>query len=347
MNEMRKISKAATSLSMLLALFIVCGCNTMSSGLQSSGISKTTEIGKNELYTDSDPIETDKLKIEALKPTCTENNNYSLSVSLKITNKESKTNEVIFKNAKLIKESTGAEYAVNTLTGKLTIEAELNQTATFSSTIPSSITEDNYKLSLDINDYKITYFLYEIPDSLRADRKISYHISDAVVKTVIVKDGRKAGSLLVYETPDNLSYCDAWYTNKNKNMRNQFHPYDVVTSDIDLYGDVESNLDFMPASATDTLIIVSGVKHVPSNGSLVLPRKHSDKELSIGNYAIKDIAVEKIYIPNTVHTIYSGNFTGIGNATIYYEGTEAEWKALFSLSSNAFTTRVVFNTSYK
>ena len=77
---------------------------------------------------------------------------------------------------------------------------------------------------------------------------------------------------------------------------------------------------------------------------MTLPRTYLGKELAIGNFAIKNINVSKIYIPNTVHKIYSGNFTGLGDAIIYYEGTEAEWKSLFYSQSSIVTNNVVYNT---
>ena len=79
---------------------------------------------------------------------------------------------------------------------------------------------------------------------------------------------------------------------------------------------------------------------------MIIPDKYLNKEICINLYAIKDIKVSKIYIPKTVHTIYLGNFTGLGNVTIYYEGTEEQWKSLFYSSSSIVTKNVVYNTAY-
>lgn len=327
------------------SLLFAAGCFGNSIEASESSVASTSNgIAKNAIYTDSGAIETDTLKIEAQDPVCNKSgDNYLLNVYFKITNKESKTNEYEFRNTKLIKESTGTEYTVNGQK-KYTIEGELSQTVSFSSTIPASISDDKYKLTFEINGFSVAYHLYEIPDELRADRKINYYISNTLVKTDIVKDGRRASSLFVYETSDNLSYCDTWYTKESRVY--PFSKGTVVISDIDLYGEITSNLEWMTATAQDTYCFISGVKHIPSNGSLVLPHKYQDKELCISNYAMRNIDVKKIYIPKTVHTIYTGNFTGIGNATIYYEGTEAEWRSLFYMSSDVVTSGVVYNTSY-
>ena len=100
------------------------------------------------------------------------------------------------------------------------------------------------------------------------------------------------------------------------------------------------------ALSSETYSYVSGINYVPSNGVLIIPDKYQNKETCIYLNAIKDINVSKIYVPKTVHTIYLGNFTGIGNATIYYEGTEAEWKSLFLSSSSIVTNNVVYNTTH-
>ena len=321
------------------------GSNSNNNSPSQTG-TNTDNSSENEfvIYTDSAPIENDKIKIEPQTPSCYGTDNYSLSLRFKITNKEYKKNEYTFKNTKLVKESTGAEYTVGGFyTNKLTIEAELNQSFSLSATIPSSITNDNYKLSLEINDYKIIYYFYETPDSLRADRTINYYVLNKIVKTVTVKDKRKLESLFVYETTDNLSYCDTWYTDST--LRTKFSINNPISSDINLYGFTSSNIKWMTLSS-DVYSFVNGINHVPSSGILVLPEKNQNKELCIGNYAIRNISVSKIYIPKTVHTIYGGNFTGIGNATIYYAGTESEWKALFYNPKEAPTSNVVFNTTY-
>ena len=172
---------------------------------------------------------------------------------------------------------------------------------------------------------------------------MNYYISNTLVKTDIVKDKRKIESLYVYESSDNLSYCNTWYTDENR--RNQFQASTPITVDINLYEYPSSNIKWTSLSS-DAYSFVTGINHIPSNGVLIIPDKYLNKEICINLYAIKDIKVSKIYIPKTVHTIYLGNFTGLGNVTIYYEGTEEQWKSLFYSSSSIVTKNVVYNTAY-
>lgn len=299
------------------------------------------------LYTDSDPIENDKVKIECSKPNCFGSGSCSFRLAITITNKEYVTREYKFKNIKLIKESTGAEYTVSedsTTSSPLTIDAELHKYLVLVSTIPSSTDDDNYRLTLNINGYKNIYYLYESPDELRVDRNVNYYISISLVKTDIVKNKRKIEQLFVYETLDNLYYCDTWYTDVN--LKNKFESTTLENSNINLYGRTLSNIKWSTPTNVNDIPGVDGVNHVPSNGVLIIPPMHDNKEIYIGLFAIKDISVSVIYVPKTVHTIYYGNFTGIGNAIIYYEGTEEEWENLFASTSSIVKKNVVFNTAY-
>jgi hypothetical protein len=144
------------------------------------------------LYTDNNIVENDVIKIE-VDSSIYSLNNFSLTVTVIVTNKEYKTNNYDIKNYTLINESTGGTYTVGTMFSipKLQIDAELSKSLSLSSTIPTSIKDDQYKMSFDVNEYKITYYLYETPDELRADRKISYNISGAIVHEEIIKDKRK------------------------------------------------------------------------------------------------------------------------------------------------------------
>lgn len=320
-----------------LSLVSICSC----------GNNRGTSNSNNDivLYSDSDPFENDKIKIEVGTSTCYKNGeNYYLSFGFSITNKELKTIEYQFKDATLERESTGATYtlsssliAVGKDGEKFSLDSELSKSKSYNSNIPSTIESDKYKFSLKINSYKVVYYLYETPDELRADRKVEYYISNKLVNTVTVKHKRKLTSY-VYEGSDNLTYCEKWCLDSN---RKTGVGSITITEDIKLYGASESNLKWSYDNST-----LNGVNHVPSNGILLLPETTAGKQYSIGNYAIKDITVKKIYIPKTITKIYGGNFTGIGSAIICFEGTEQEWKDLFYLSSNIVTKNVVYNSKY-
>ena len=333
---MRK--KSFLFVSLLTYLFLLVGCNF---GKSSSNNGDVQEKDNSIVfYSDSKPIENDNIKLEFDEPYCRGTTNYILSIYLNITNKEYETKTYNIKNVVLVKESTSAKYSVSYSKSR-TVEAEMTSKFLFSVEIPSDIKIDNYKLSFSINSFNITYYPYEKPDELREDRTIRYHILNKVVKTDTVKDGRTISNIYTYESSDNLRFCNVWYLDSNYSTR--LTSSTIINEDIDLYGIESSNIKFM-TTTSDVWSFVSGVNHVPSNGILILPEKYLNKELAMSNYAIKDITVSKIYIPKTMHTIYMGNFKNIGNATIYYEGTEAEWRALFYSSSDIVTTNVVCNT---
>ena len=306
-----------------------------------------TDPNIKNIYLDSDKIDNDSFSLTLKSKYCSSySTNYSLSIYFDLVNKEYSTKKFTIKNTTLTKVSTNATYTVN-YNNSVSVEAELTSSLSFSATIPSSIDTDEYKLYFEIESLKVTLYLYETPDSLRVDRKITYYINDYLnnteVHTDTVKDKRTVSTVYNYESADNQSYCNTWYTDST--FKTLFSTSTPVTEDISLYGRPVSNIKWTSLSS-DVYAFVNGINHVPSNGILVIPSKYMNKELCIGLYAIKDINVSKIYIPKTVHTIYSGNFTGIGNATVYYEGTEAEWKALFYMQSDVYTKNIVYNTKY-
>ena len=325
----------------IVSLFVFAGCNIIDE-LNNENLPNESRVA----YIDSNTIEGDKFKLNFQKPHIFSNaENYSVKIDFKITNKEYETQEFKFRRIKLVKESTGSEYLNdNYFKTNLYLDAELTESLKLAFTIPTSTEKDNYKLVFEINNYEITYFLYDMPDELRIDRKISYFINEQLIKTDTVKDNRRLSSLFVHESRDNLLYCNTWYTDKE--MKHKFNATTAITSDINLYGYPVSIFKWS-TTPSDKYTFLNGVNHVPSNGILIIPETNQGKELCIGLYAIKGISVTAIYIPKTVHTIYGGNFTGIGKATIYYAGTETEWEALFYNKSEIPTTNVVFNTAYE
>ena len=296
----------------------------------------------DKFYIDDEGVFEERgIKLEINKPSCLGALNYQLSIRVIITNGSYETKTFYVKNVRLVKEDTKAEYTVN-YTKSSKLEVEMKSALNFSADIPSSINTDKYYLRFGIHDYcEIQYHMYERPDELRKDRTITYNIQNEVVKTDTVKDGRTINDVYTYESSDNLYYCNTWYLDSNRNTK--FTNDTKITKDTNLYGFKSSVIEWR-TSSSDLYSFVTAINHSPSNGILIIPETYMNKELCINLYAIRDINVSKIYIPKTVHVIYGGNFTGINNATIYYEGTEDEWKALFWSSSYIVTINVVYNT---
>ncbi|MBP5444905.1 MAG: hypothetical protein J6Y28_01920 [Acholeplasmatales bacterium] len=313
----------------ILMLFTICGCSN----------SKTSDI---VMYGDSKSVSFDNFTLSIGNYYCSGYDNYSLSVYLYVLNNSYSTKTCNINNVSLTKEDTKANYTVY-YTKKVEIEAELSSLIDFRSTIPTDIEDSNYKLSFSINNTKIIFYLYDMPDELREQRTVNYYINGEVVYTEKAFVGREYEVSYIHESSDYTSYCDVWH--KDSSLKNRIDGRVMVEEDINLYGILKSNF-FIMTSATDNLSYVNMINHVPKSKILAIPDTYQGKEMCIGNYAINKFIGGKIYVPKTVRKIYSGNFTNIGSETIiYYEGTKEEWKALFynSEDSTKITNRIVFN----
>ena len=305
-------------------------CFLFLAGCTSNTPSTPSNLGHHSLYLDYSSVDTPSFIMEGLKPECKNNTlNYSLKVSLQITNKEQKAAECLFKDPSLKDETLGGQYKVTTKNEKVTVDPGMTGDISFSSTIPLSITEHKYKLSFDMNGYQIDYHLYEMPDESRKEWKVNYYVSGNLVKADTVKDG-KSPEHYVYESSDFLSYCQSWYTDEAKTKYFTFPSQ--VRSDINLYGDEAPAFEWSASSASDVAYL-SKVNHVKADGTLYIPRHYENKEIYIASYTITDVRIHTVYIPNTIGRIEgSGNFQR--NMAIYYEGSEEEWNNIFKNSKS-------------
>lgn len=289
--------------------------------------STPSNLSHRSLYLDYATVDTPSFVMEGLKPKCeSKTYNYSLEVSLQITNKEQKAAEYLFKDPTLQDETQGGKYKVTTKNEKETVDPGMTVYVLFSSTIPLSITEHKYKLSFDMNGYRIDYGLYDTPDELRTDWTLKYYASGKLVNTVKVRDGRGA-SRYIYESSDRLEYCENWYTDEAKTK--YFGEPWTVNSDMNVYGDALPCFDWDTSSNPD-YSIMKKCNHAPTDRKIKIPRYYDNKEIYIGRNAIRfSSGVDVIYIPITVRGIDDGNVTGLSFTAIYYEGSEEEWNAMY------------------
>lgn len=294
------------------------------------------------LYLDSDKVEIDSSEISISSCSCSQSrdSSYSLSLDLLVKNLSYSTRKYQISDVTLLKESTNAKYTVSTRP-YLYLEAEMKNTMSFYSSLPSDIKEDNYSLAFKLDNIKVNIGLYDSPDSLREDRKVNYYIDDKLVQTQIVKDKRKLSNLYTYEESSHSNHCSAWRLGSPTGTL--VSKDTTVTEDMNLYGYTTSNFNWMTTS-TDAFNFLQGINYIPSDRILVVPAKQNDKEICISMYGIQYCNFNKVYLPNTIHKIYSGNFNNRESSTIYYEGTSEEWAKLFFNKSDAFTDRVIFNT---
>ncbi len=328
-------------------IFLLCGCDTFVSKTQIETSGKTNNSSQlsnndNEFYLDSFLFENNSFKLVIDYCYCNKTNNYNLDICFGITNKEFSTKQFKIDDIELVKESTSATYSVSIINKIFDIEAELTKNIHLSSTIPSSIEDDKYTVSFEINSHKIILHLYETPDSLRVDRTVNFIVMDQIVNSVTVKDRRAIDSDYIYESTDHQYYCDEWHYDSIYGK--QFIKTDIINDNVDLYGKQNSVVSIM-TSSSDIYSYINGINRVPSDGIIIIQSKYLNKEICIGNFAIKDANIKEIYIPKTVHTIHSGNFK-IKNVKIYYEGTEEEWKSLFYMQSDIILENVFFNTKF-
>ena len=230
---MTKIVKLISAGIAILTLFgLLCTCKAGNKEAVNEENSNDNPV--RVLYTDDCPIEIeyDDLKLKVGRPSYLEIYDCSLSVDVALINNTYSTKVYNVKNVRLIKESTGANYTVH-YTSTLRIEAELKSSLIFSATIPTSPSKDNYKLDFEINSHKFSYYLYDMPDDLKADRTVKYYIDGKLVQTKVVKDKQTVTSY-VYESADRQFYCSTWYVDEiGKEIFNLSSP---ITRDMELYG---------------------------------------------------------------------------------------------------------------
>lgn len=335
---MNKIFSVIKFIFFMVILIMLVSCDKNTDG----GLSSDKD-NRIVLYTDSAEVEFDGTILKF------DNSDLWLQSYLKgvyasfeIKNTTYNTKEYVVKDYVVTKEETKASYTTSTtiFMKSFKLDAELSFDFSFSATTPSSIKDDKYKLDFTINNQPFTLYLYETPDELLPEWSVKYKIDGSIVNTKKVRDNKELGEY-IYDYPDHTHYCNSW-----KSGYSFINAKTKITSNLVLDGTKSENIKWM-TTGTDAWSYVSGINHIPADGILVIPSTNQGKEICIGMYAIKGIEVKKIYLPKTIYVIYGGNFTGIGDAIIYYEGTEAEWKTLFYTKSDIKTNNVVYNTKYQ
>lgn len=289
--------------------------------------SSSSGLEHRSIYADNRTLETDSFILEAQKPECTDKiYNYELRVYFDVTSKEEKKSQFITKGSRLVDEKLGGEYKVQEYgESRLELGPGVTGGLVFYANIPLSIKEHNYRFSFELKGYQIDYFLYDTPDELRTGWKVDYYVSGNLVNTETVKDNKEA-DYYVYESSDGLSYCDTWYIDEAKTTT--FNYPRVVTSDMNLYGERAECFEWHTYLSSD-YVDLTKINHVPLNKQLEIPRFFSNRDIYIGSSVIRNIDIVSVFIPNTIKRIESGNFQGIRDAVIYYEGSEEEWKEIY------------------
>ena len=252
--------------------------------------------------------------------------------------------KVSVSDAKIIRETTSAQYTVDYTPHVANIESDMFTDFYFNSALPTSTADENYEIRFTLNNYRFFVKLYEMPDELREDVTLTYTINNEVVHQETMKQGREIKKTYVYETDDHQSYASYWKDEDGMS-------YGLgrrVDYDVTLYGTLEYSLKLL-TTTSDVFVYINGVNHVHSDGKVVVAPTYLDKEVCIGNYAFyQNPDIKEIYLPTTLHQIYNGNFLGCGNlTTIYFAGSQEQWEAIpKSTVQLPETVSIVYNTPF-
>lgn len=296
-----------------------------------------------ELYLDYNTNETDTYTF-AIE--CSEwgHTNIDVDFDIAIKNITIKTLTFRFHSAKLVRESTGAEYSVGSFFGegfeKITLESDLTEEEEFSSTIPTSYKTEKYRFEISLNKDRYIFYLYEKPDELRAKHTVSYSVNGEIVRTEEVADGRTP-SLEGYEDLENSIKCRAWFFDSE--FRNQVNGSFKIKENITVYGKL---IDIFEVNTYWQEI--EKINFIPACGEIVIPKVYNGFYIkSLDSYCFGRSSDElkglkTIYIPKGI-TIYSYFSYCPDLGTVYYEGTEKEWNSA-CWHKPPTRVKVVFNT---
>ena len=302
--------------------------------LSCSSQNPSSPSGYPTVYLDNSQAQNETILVETTRAATSQNygsENYSFSMNIKVKNISSSTITLNISDSTLTRESSDAHYQVSCMAyGPLQIDSEISNSISFSSLLPSSISDENYIFSAKLNDFVYTVKLYETPDSERNDVTVSYSIGGRIVKTTNVKERRALNEKYIYESPSHLTNCSIWKTKDGTAITDKT----IIYEDTIFEGSEAENLDFFELHG-EISSYVQKVKYVPSDGVVVIPSAHRGHTVNgLSNFAIYQLPyLEKLYIPSTITNIYSSNFTSCPKLkAIYFEGTETQWQAIKNYS---------------
>lgn len=308
-----------------------------------SSCSPNANSSKNiETYLDAGRVQTSEYEIYVADASTYKTDNYSFTLTLGVKNLTKKHQDIMFSNAKLLKENTNVNYTVSSYFQYLSLDSEIEGKVFFYSTIPSSL-EEPYCFSVSFKNINYKVHLYEAPDEVREDVTVSYEINGEIVHTEIVKKGRALNVDYTYDTPDHQQNANLWKDDDEKRIE----VGTIINGNITVHGTLFSNYQLI-TTTSDPYMLVNYIWHVPSDGAVVIADAYDGKEPTLGNYAIYNNSnIKKVYLPSTLHTVYSYNFYNCSRlTTIYYAGSEEQWGEIKFTSPVPNGINIVFNTPF-
>ena len=267
---------------------------------------------------------------------------YEVSIKVKNTSESQKELKVRYAEVGNVS-GTYSERLANEATFMVFKKGE-ETTLTYRILLPTLVDGDGYFLKIFSENSNYKLYLFETPDELREDVKITYKVNGVSVKEETIKKGRTLSSVFVYDTNDHQQHSGDWYLNDTKVTMST-----IFTEDAVLTSSLFDNYSFL-ALTNDPDCSLNRINYVPVDKRLVLPASYLNRRILIGPYIIYNLAVKEIYVPKAIDTIYYGNFSNCsGLEKIYYSGTQAEWTALLAKQSLSIPSgvQVIFNTPFR
>ena len=327
----------------LIPVFCIFGCDQKD---------KNTEQGKDktitdtfEIYNDNAKVSKDGIDIDLSDISCSAvSDNYKLVINASFVNHNPERKLFYLTNPSLKRESNNAFYTVATNSFEGYLECDINYSFYFASFIPTTIEDENYLFTVDFGTNRITYHLYKTPDQFKEDITVTYKVESTIVHTETIKKGNSVGTNYVYDNDSHQNYADIW---KDENG-GTFTKSTIVEDSLVVTGQLKDNFSLL-TTGTDAYTFVNGINHVPADGKVVIAERYLNKEVCLSNYAIyNNSEVKEVYLPTTLHRIFSNNFTSCSNlTTIYYAGTEEQWNAIQKdFVTIPSSVNLIYNTAF-
>ena len=302
------------------------------------------------LYKDYADFEFDDWKFthkETYSVSTQSGNNREVKTKYKYKNTSSETKILELKSLIAIKEDNGAKYTAYYNLGdksgasRVRVEAGLSVDLQFRAVIPTSIETENYQFVFNFNGNDFLFHLYSKPDELRKDCEVTYYMDGKVLETAVLKEGRLLRDFIHDWHSSDWQYgCCQWFTNPELT---EYADSALITDGLKIYGTKTPMLAYADDNEEDGTLLGIAVNITVDNGAVYVPRQFEGKRVrKLGRGSMAPYENSPKYAPNTPYILYLPKGIILEDpfnlafdytchvATIYYEGSEEDWAAMYS-----------------
>ena len=295
-----------------------------------------------ELYDSDDPYQSDAFKLEySYTPSIWDG--ASVDINLEVTNLASSQKKFTFANAKVVREGDNVNCAVSTNQATSpTLDANYkHEISYFCSSLKESVRDHNYHFVVDINNVSFKLHLYERPDELRKDCKVSYQIDGKEVHSKTVKEGRLLAETYVYESPLHDTYATIWYDANHLPVT----ALSVIKDNVVLTGDLTTANSY---TVDGDYAYLDAVSYIFSDDVVVVAGTYQGKQVNtIAANVFFQSQAKKVYLPASITDLGTRNFQlCLSLEAIYFAGTQAQWDAVRKVNTDITGVRVVVETPF-